>query len=573
MAQDQGGGPTPSSPRKVYPEITVSGILLGLVVGLVLTACWTYVGLLLGFTIPGSEIAAIIGFGVLRGIMRRRSIIENNINQTVASGINIASAGVIFTVPALYLMGVKFNPWMMMVACMAGSLLGVAFIIPLRKQMIDLDRLRFPSGTAVAAILKSPGAGVRKAVLLGVGLGICIVIVTLQQLHVIPEYANLGKAIGLPPYVVNVWALSLLSVGAGFISGRPGLVVVIGGVLANWVIAPVAVNIGWMPEGLKVVEYGRYIYGQMNRPIGIGMLIGGAVMGIVLALPAVKAAFASLKTMEQGRGQKQELPLKVLYIAAGAALVVLFLATRFAAPGLGLWRTALVALLGTGWLWLAGIIVAQCTGMTDWSPMSGLSLIAVTILLFLTSGIGQTDQVVAAVVVGAAVCIAIGQCADMMQDLKTGHLVGARPASQQMVQLAVTWIGPVVAILVLGWLWKTKGFGPGKALTAPQGQALQAAVQGVLGGDVPYGKYLFGGLLGGALSVSGIGGLGVLVGLSMYLPFMYILPFGLGCVVNMTLQKTHGPRLVEEQGVPLAAGLIVGESLVMLIFAVIKVFS
>ncbi len=179
--------------------------------------------------------AAILGFGVLR----KGSIVENNINQTIASAINITTAGIIFTVPAFYLMDVAFNPVLVGVAAVAGALLGIFFIIPIRKQMIDLDRLRFPTGTAVAAILKSPGVGVEKSRLLVIGMAISAVVYFSQfpirfsedsslfgvTTGLIPASIDLGAAVGLPGYIDNVWAISLFSLRAGFITGRPGLVV------------------------------------------------------------------------------------------------------------------------------------------------------------------------------------------------------------------------------------------------------------------------------------------------------------------------------------------------------------
>jgi putative OPT family oligopeptide transporter len=569
-----------------YREITPAAIILGLTIGIVLTSCWTYVGMILGFTIPGSEIAAIIGYGVLRGILRRSTIIENNINQTIASGINIASAGVIFTIPVLYIQRIDFNPWVIGLGCIAGSILGVAFIIPIRKQMLDLERLRFPSGTAVATILKSPGAGVEKAILLGIGFALSAIFAILIKIsdiwptiHIIPEHINLndiinkilvffGSEVGIASYINNVWAISLLTIGAGFISGRPGFVVVIGGILANWIIAPVAVEAGWIPDYVESSQYSNFIYRQMNRPLGIGMLIGGALCGIVLAFPSIRSAFKSLKMMDKTKASPEEMPLKVLYAAVFLSFLVLFITAYIATPEIRFYQAVLIALIGTLWLWLAGVIVAQCTGMTDWSPISGLALIAVTLMLYLTS-----KNIVAAVLIGAAVCVAISQCADMMTDLKTGYLVGAKPVRQQTMQLLVAWIGPIIALIVVGILWEAYGFGPGKTISAPQAQALSAAIDGVMGGDVPYVKYLYGGILGAALSASGIAALGVLVGLSMYLPFMYILTFSIGCIANMIGRRLKGAYWVEERGVPFAAGLIVGESVIFLIVAIIKLVS
>jgi len=234
-----------------YREITWEALVLGFFVGILLNASITYAGLLIGFTIVGSEIAAIIGWGVLRGILRRSTIVENNINQTVASAINNSGAGIIFTIPVLYLRGADFEFLHVILATMCGATLGVAFIIPVRKQMIDIDRLRFPSGTAVGAILKSPGAGVRKAILLAAGMGFSALVSIAVHTGFIAETIDLGALLGMPAYFRNVWAVSLLSLGAGFISGRAGLAVLIGGILAYWIITPLAVNFGWVPAELS----------------------------------------------------------------------------------------------------------------------------------------------------------------------------------------------------------------------------------------------------------------------------------------------------------------------------------
>ena len=156
-----------------YPELTLTSVLVGYVLGVLITISMGYACLILGFSHEGSELAAILGFGILRGILRRNSIIENNISQTVASSVNGASAGIMFSVPALFILGeTDFNPYLMTFGCIAGGVLGIAFIIPLRKQMIDFERLTYPGGVAVATVLKSPGAGVRKAILLVMGIAL-----------------------------------------------------------------------------------------------------------------------------------------------------------------------------------------------------------------------------------------------------------------------------------------------------------------------------------------------------------------------------------------------------------------
>ena len=787
--QEPSGAPAPpadkpSSAVKKYREVTLSAIIFGIVFGAIMNASITYAGLKIGFTIVGSAIAAVLGFGVLRGLLRKGSILETNIGQTIASAVNTPNSGVIFTVPVLLLLGYQLSAgeadfWLLTLACVAGAILGCAFIIPLRKQMIDIDRLRFPEGTAVGAILKSPGAGAKKSIVLvaGILVGAIVYLPTaLPDLRVradlgeldalvaseklsqaeadltramngwieagaapegvvergrlyvaaeqaetrtagrdlrqqaagvevppvaeagkpdmfvavyeasqgerswdalrdrtlgwaskpLPGYADLnwrmpderdedgeltrrvdrdqnghpdllldnhsvdvGRFLGLPPEILFVFAITPLSLGAGYLSGKPGLLVLAGGVLAYFVLNPILFNMGMMPATVDAPAAPDFGFLNFNRPLGIGLLLGGAMMGVVKSLPAIKEALKSISTAGRTAGGSDELGLKVLVIAAISAVIILFLAADFterqplnltdpvsqqeieevgatqringyliafetdtnlatwndwpqeqrdafmdslnARPGLlsGLnthIRSALIALIGGIWIWFAGIIIAQCTGMTDWSPISGMALLTI-VLVMLLAGAGD---VMGAVLIGATLCVAITCAADMMADLKTGYIVGAMPKKQQIAELIATGAGPLITmatILLIAQVNMAKvgvPMGPGTETTAPQAQALQAVIIGVQGGQMPYALYGGGAILGVLLGLGSFAGLGVLVGLSMYLPIIYILTYGIGCVLNMLISKIKGKRWAEEWGVPLAAGLIVGEAMLAL---------
>lgn len=556
-----------------YRELTVAAVLFGVAIGAVMTAAFTYVALKLGFTLSGSTVAAILGFAVLRGVLRKGSIIENNINQTVASGVNTASAGVAFTLPALYIMGEDFNVVSVMLAAIAGAFLGMVVIIPLRKQMIEFERLRFPSGIAVASLLKSPGAGARQAKLLLGGFAVSACIHLGVGLEVLPDELNFGAWMGLPAWVSLSIAISFASLGAGLLSGRGGLPFVFGGMLAWWLIAPVAVLTGMVPtvaEMTSIKSHAGYedwvtwdvLYGQMLRPLGIGILIGGALSGVVASFPALKSAISSLKKASKtAGGGSDELPIQVLTGGIVVAFFVLFGAAVMADPGLGVGRQFLIAIVGTVWLALAGLIVAQATGMTDISPMSGMSLIGVTLMFFMSGG-----NVVPAIILGVAVCIGIGQCADMMGDLKSGHLIGAKPKKQQLAQLLVCWVGVPVAVGTIVLLWGDGGgFGPGNTeLSAPQGTALAAIMESLQAGAAPLDKYVAGGAIGLGLGLHPVGGLGVLIGLAMYLPFNITVTYGLGCAANLWFVRTKGERWIGDTLVPVAAGFIIGEALTSL---------
>lgn len=231
-----------------------------------------------------------------------------------------------------------------------------------------------------------------------------------------------------------------------------------------------------------------------------------------------------------------------------------------------------MALLGTAWIWVAGVILSECIGRTNWSPLSGMTLIAVTILIVISKGLGDTAAIVSSIMVGAAACVAMAQACDLMLDLKTGYLVGASPRKQQIGQFLATWLGPIIIIALIFVLHKAYGLGS-ERLPAPQGQALASTIQGILGGDVPLNKYMAGAGLGVLLSASGIGGLGILVGLGFYLPFAIVLTYSIGTILRLLVDWRKGPRFSEEVGIPVATGLIVGEALVGVGFALYFVIA
>ncbi len=564
--------------RGPYPELTLPAIVVGYIIGALITISIGYASLILGFSIEGSELAAILGFGVLRGVMKRTSIIENNINQTIASSVNGASAGMMFTIPALFILGqTDFSPVLMVFGCIAGGVLGIAFIIPLRKQMIDYERLAFPGGIAVATILKSPGAGIRKAQLLMGGILVSAVAHYFSQSFGV-AYWNLGALFGWPEYMNGVWYLSLLTIGVGFLAGRGGVYFIVGGFVCYWFLAPILSAQGLLPDQQVLAAAGQtlpdYMRLQLFRPVGIGMLIGGALTGIVIALPLVVSAVRSMQMASKTKSaiSQDEMPIRMLYIGVGLATLLLLVIAVNSVEEMGLLRGAAMALLGTLWIWVAGVVLSECIGRTNWSPLSGMTLIAVTILIIISSGLGDRAAIISSVMVGAAACVAMAQATDLMMDLKTGYLVGAIPRKQQIGQFLGTWLGPILVMGLIFVLHKAYTLGS-TTLPAPQGQALASMISGILGAEVPVQKYMAGAGMGALLSASGIGGLGILVGLGFYLPFHIVLTYTLGTISRVLIDWKKGSQWAENVGVPVAAGLIVGEALIGVSYAIYYVIT
>ena len=356
-----------------------------------------------------------------------------------------------FTVPALFILAkteglesvddfTLSTTLLIILASITGCVLGLAFVIPLRKQMIDFDRLAYPGGIAVAAILKSPGAGIRKAILL---LGSAFLSGAIQ-LAIIVNLGNedkwhFGEQLQLAPMLNITFFLSVMTIGVGFLSGKGGFWFGAGGFICYWILSPLLSSYG-ATQVQELVSNPNAMRDRLYQPTGIGMLIGAALGGIIAAFPLIRSAF---KSMQSARKQSDddalvrddELPIRLLYLAVVAGAIALIGISFLSADEMSLSRAILIALLGTAWVWVAGVIVAECIGRTNWSPLSGMTLIAVTIVILIAKdGMPAPAAVLSSIIVGTAICLAVSQASDMMLDLKSGYLVGGIPSAQQIAQ-------------------------------------------------------------------------------------------------------------------------------------------
>ena len=575
-----------------YPELTWTAVIVGWAIGALIAISIGYAALILGFAIEGSELAAILGWGVLRGVMRRTSILENNINQTIASSVNGASSGIMFTVPALFILaktkGLEsvddFDPTtilLIILAAITGSIIGLAFVIPLRKQMIDFDRLAYPGGIAVATILKSPGAGMRKAGLL-LGGALISGVIHLIVLRYLGEDWHAGDQLNWSPMLNIVVFLSMMTVGVGYLSGKGGFWFGAGGFICYWFLSPILGSapaaFGVSPEIQQMVADPNAMRLGLYRPTGIGMLIGAAIGGIIAAFPLIRSALKSMQAAGKGsasdqRVQNDEMPIKLLYAAVLLGATAMIAIAFFSSTEMNLLLAGSMAILGTLWIWVAGVIVSECVGRTNWSPLSGMTLIAVTIVILIAkSGMSAPAAVLSSMIVGTAICLAISQASDMMLDLKSGYLVGAIPRRQQLAQFIGAWLGPFIVVFLMLVLHRQYEIGSDK-LPAPQATALASVMDGIMNDSVPAYRYAAGAGLGLLLAFSGLGGIGVLVGLGFYMPFNIVLTYTIGNILRIVSDKTLGKKFGHEVGIPIAAGLIVGEALIGVGFALIQVFG
>ncbi|GAJ07151.1 unnamed protein product, partial [marine sediment metagenome] len=230
-------------------------------------------------------------------------------------------------------------------------------------------------------------------------------------------------------YMNGIWYVSLMTIGVGFLCGRGGVYFVVGGFVCYWILAPILAAQGLLPSAQELAGLDKtipsYLQKDVFMPVGIGMLVGGAMAGIVLAMPLIFSAVRSMQNAAKMKTalSKDEMPIRLLYIGIAGAAILLFVVALTSVEEMGIFRGALMALMGTLWIWVAGVILSECIGRTNWSPMSGMTLIAVTILILIAAsgagGLADRPAMIASVMVGAATCVAMAQATDLMLDLKT----------------------------------------------------------------------------------------------------------------------------------------------------------
>lgn len=572
-----------------YREWTWRITIFGVFLGIVATVASVYSGLKIANVLSAGLIAVVLGQvvkafpGRLRG-----SMLEVNVGQIITSTVNVVAAGAIFTIPALYIMytpqelaGLRdFSLVKMAIAATAGALIGVVAIVPLRRRWIEVEVLPFPLGRSAVPPVRALGIPVGSIVALLGGLALAAVIETFKQKGAIVTEAPLGEWLGLPSYTFTAIDLSLLLFAAGLLSGKGGLPFMIGGAVAWWVLAPLVANRILSPETLPTFNPAFKVGGEMSyadgiaaiilkkglRPIGVGMFIGSAVIGAILAVPALRSI---LRSMRGVRTTPTELSLKTIgAVVLGGTAVIFFLALTM----LSWWRAVLVTTVGMVYLLIANMVVTECEARSAQAPVSGLSFVGAIIAFFITGG-----NIVVAVTFAVAICTGMCTGSDNMEDLCTSALVGARPRLAQMSQLVTAWIGPIVSVVMVAVLAQAVGFGAESeacktkaptCLPAPQATALAGILQGLSQGGFPWDLYGSGALLGALMTLLPVGGAGVLFGIAFYLPFSLTITYALGCLARMGLDRVVSEGWLNRYLVPVAAGLIVGESLVGTWFAV-----
>ncbi len=579
---------------KVMPEFTVVSIVLGAILAIVFGGANAYLGLRVGMTVSASIPAAVISMGVIRKILRRDSILENNMVQTIGSAGESVAAGAIFTLPALFMWakeGMGNAPGLVEIGLIAlcGGVLGVLMMIPLRSALIVKEHgvLAYPEGQACAEVLIAGEEGGAKASTVFSGLGIAAVYKFITDgLKVFPSeitydisaYKGSGVGIDVLPALA----------GVGYICGaKVSSYLFAGGILGWLVIMPLMVLFGGDAVMFPVVDKTinelvaakgvSALWSNYLRYIGAGAVACGGVLSLIKSLPLIVRTFKDAMG-DYGKGRtvstlrtEQDLSMKVVLLGVLLVAIVLWLVP---AIPLNLFTALIVIVFGFFFATVSSRMVGLIGSSNN--PVSGMAiatLLISTMLLKATGTVG-IEGMTAAIVIGGIICVIAAIAGDTSQDLKTGFLVGATPKKQQIgeligVAVSSVAIGAILYLLSMAW----GGYGSND-LPAPQAMLMKMIVEGVMGGNLPWNMVFAGVFIAIVVEVLGIPVLPFAIGL--YLPIYLSVPMMLGGALRWFLEKRKYASEKDkndtvQSGVLYSSGLIAGEGIVGILLAVLAI--
>ncbi|EEP29123.1 oligopeptide transporter, OPT family [Shuttleworthella satelles DSM 14600] len=572
------------------PELTVTSIVIGILMAILFGAANAYLGLRVGMTVSASIPAAVISMGVIRFILRKDSILENNMVQTIGSAGESVAAGAIFTLPAIFLWakeGVTTAPSLLTIAVIAaiGGSLGVFFMIPLREALIVKEHgtLPYPEGSACADVLEAGETGGAKAVTVFSGLGIAAIYKLIADGFVLFPSEVSWEVKGYKGAGFGADVLPAL-LGVGYICGpKVSSYITAGGMLAWFVIMPLIALFGAsvaspiFPATKMVSEMSPdAIWSNYVKYIGAGAVAAGGIMSLIKSLPLIVKTFRDavkgigVKAGEINR-QNKDISMKVVI---GSIVVLAILMVVIPAIPLNPIGAIIVIIFGFFFATVSSRMVGLIGSSNN--PVSGMTiatLLLATSVLKATGNIG-TQGMIAAIAIGSIICISTAIAGDTSQDLKTGYIVGATPYRQQIGELIGVFASAVAVGGVLYLLNSAWGYG-GKELPAPQATLMKLVVEGVMNGNLPWALVFAGVFIAIVVEILGIPVLAFAVGL--YLPIYLSIPMMVGGLVRLYFDKKKMDEAERkdkvENGLLYSSGLIAGEGIIGILLAFLAVFN
>ena len=587
------------SADKVLPEFTVTSILMGIILAVVFGAANAYLGLKVGMTVSASIPAAVISLGVIRVIMKKNSILESNMVQTIGSAGESLAAGAIFTMPALFLWAEEGKIAMLgyleiTLIALFGGILGVLFMIPLRKALIVEEHgiLPYPEGMACAEVLLAGEEGGSNAstVFAGMGLGAAFKFIV-DGLKIVPSDIATPNIKGYAGQIgVEIYPALI---GVGYICG-PSIssYMFAGGIIAWLVLIPAVVFFGGSIDfatlgntglaGQTIAEVyaangASAIWSNVIKYVGAGAIATGGVISLLKSLPLIIKTFAgamkSLKNTSGGTNVRTDRDLK-MPVVLGIILIVIILIWLVPSVPVSLLGAFLIAIFGFFFATVSSRMVGLIGSSNN--PVSGMAIATLLISTFVLKATGNTGMagMTGAIAIGSIICVIAAIAGDTSQDLKTGFIVGATPAKQQVGELIGVVASGFAIAGVMSLLNKAWGFGSAE-IPAPQATLMKMIVEGIMDAKLPWVLVFMGVFLALALEVLRVPVMPFAIGL--YLPIYLSCGIMVGGVVRLFLDKKKEAEAKKKEmisnGTLYCAGMIAGEGLVGILMAVLAIIK
>ena len=578
---------------KITPEFTITSIVMGIILAVVFGAANAYLGLRVGMTVSASIPAAVISMGVIRVIMKKNSILESNMVQTIGSAGESLAAGAIFTMPALFLWaeeGLCDMPSLLEITLIAlcGGILGVLFMVPLRNALIVKEHatLLYPEGTACADVLLAGEEGGSNASTVFSGMGFAALFkflvdgVKMIPADVAVAFKSFKGEIGMEVYPALL--------GVGYIVGPQVASYMFVGSLVGWmVIIPLIClfgpDISMYPaaEGVTIAQLyadggAAAIWSTYVKYIGAGAIATGGIISLIKSLPLIITTFRDyMKSMKGGKNTStertaQDLPMNMILAGIVLMIVIIWLVPAIPVNLLG---AVIIVVFGFFFATVSSRMVGLIGSSNN--PVSGMAIATLLIATFAIKASGDTGitGMTGAIAIGSVICIVAAIAGDTSQDLKTGFLLGATPKKQQVGELfgiiaAGLAIGGVLYLLNAAW-----GYG-GAEVPAPQATLMKMIVEGIMGGKLPWTLVFVGVFLAIGLEILRVPVMPFAIGL--YLPIYLNATIMIGGVVRLLMDKRKNvdEKTKERQatdGTLYCAGMIAGEGLVGIALAILAV--
>lgn len=590
------------SPQKTYPEVTPYSVCVGLIMVIIFSAAAAYLGLKVGQVFEAAIPIAIIAVGLTSALGKKGGLGQNVIIQSIGGCSGSVVAGAIFTLPAIYILGVEVNFMQMFLSSLLGGILGILFLIPFRKYFVKEmhGKYPFPEATATTQVLISGEGGGNNAktlILSGLVGGLYdFIIATFGAWSetVSTTVTAIGQHIADKAKVVLKLNTGAAVLGLGYIVGLKYAFIICCGSFLVWLVIIPLMNLIWGGQVIDLMNSGitqtigdmsaDQIFKEYARHIGIGGIATAGIIGIIKSFGVIKSAVrlaASEFTKKPGTKAEatertdEDMPMKTIVFGIVIALLAIF--AFFALGGVveNIWQ-ALVGVLIVGIIsFLFTTVAANAIAIVGSNPVSGMTLMTLIIasLILVAVGLKGNAGMAAALVIGGVVCTALSVAGSFVTDLKIGYWLGTTPKKQEIWKFAGVAVAAATVCGVMLVLNKTFGFTGDNALVAPQANAMAAVIQPLMnGGGAPWILYGIGALIAIVLTMCKIPALAFALG--MFIPIDLNLPLLIGGAISWFVASRSKDAQVNaerhEKGTLIASGFIAGGALMGVVSAILK---